>query len=422
MLSGLSLNLGILLAPGEGEEHARLAVVQVPARLPRLMRPAGVGPNSYVFLEDVISSELSALFPGQAILEAAAFRVTRDAEMELDDEGGRDYLEAIEDELKKRRRSRVVRLETRAAAGETLVQRLQERLAVAAEDVYRVAGPLDPRALASLVELPALEDLRDPPLKPLAPLDVNEQENLFAILDERDVVLHHPYEALRRGGVARLPGRRRSRRAGHQADALPDQRRIPGRPCAGPRRGPGEAGDGARGAHGPVRRAVEHPLGAEPRGIRGPRHLRDSGIQDPREDLPGGPPGEPGDPSVRAPRHGELQRQDRPPLHGLRPDDHRSRDRQGRLGLLQRPHGIFGSAQDEEAPDGAHLPSGQDPRPHRARDAASRVRPGGRDPGEDELPRGRGHHPRRSTTRREPGSGSASTCGASAASGPGSRD
>ena len=195
MLSGLSLNLGLLLAPGEGEEEPRLAVVQVPARLPRLMRPAGVGPNSYVFLEDVIRAELPALFPGQVVLEAAAFRVSRDSEVELDDEGGRDYLEAIEEELRKRRRSQVVRLEAEAVATEALLARLQERLAIAPEDVYRVDGPLDPRALFSLVELPALEDLRDTPLKPLPALDVNEQEGLFALLDERDILLHHPYEA-----------------------------------------------------------------------------------------------------------------------------------------------------------------------------------------------------------------------------------
>jgi polyphosphate kinase len=195
MLSGLSLNLGLLLAPGEGEEQPRLAVVQVPARLPRLVRPVGAGANSYVFVEDVISSELSALFPGQTVLETAPFRVTRDAEMELDDEGGRDYVEVLEDELRKRRRSQVVRLEVGAAVGETLVARLQERLGVAAEDVYRIAGPLDPRGLGTLVDLPALEDLRDAPLKPLPFLDGSQQENVFTLLDERDVVLHHPYDA-----------------------------------------------------------------------------------------------------------------------------------------------------------------------------------------------------------------------------------
>jgi polyphosphate kinase len=195
MLSGLSLNLALLLAPGEGDEGPRLAVVQVPARLPRLFRPPGGDGTIYVLLEDVIHSELGALFPGQTVLEAAAFRVSRDSEMELDDEGGMDYLEAIEEELRKRRRSQVVRLEVEAAAGETLVGLLSQRLAIEAEDVYRVGGPLDIRALYPLVELPALEDLRDTVLKPVASFEPAEREEIFAVLDERDVLLHHPYES-----------------------------------------------------------------------------------------------------------------------------------------------------------------------------------------------------------------------------------
>ncbi len=194
MLAGLSLNLAILLAPAEGEEHPRLAVVQVPGRLPRLVRPAGSG-TTYVFMEDLIRAELAALFPGQTILEAAAFRVARDSEMDLDDEGGMDYLEAIEEELKKRRKSSVVRLEVEAGVGEILLGLLSERLSAEADDIYRIAGPIDIRALFPLVEIPALEDLRDAPLKPLASLDAAEHENLFALLDERDILLHHPYES-----------------------------------------------------------------------------------------------------------------------------------------------------------------------------------------------------------------------------------
>jgi polyphosphate kinase len=194
MLAGLSLNLALLLAPAEGQEQPRLGVVQVPARLPRLVRPAGSG-TAYVFLEDVIRAELGALFPGQTILEAAAFRVSRDAEMDLDDEGGMDYLEAIEEELKKRRKSQVVRLEVEARIGDTLLGLLSERLAVGPDDVYRIAGPIDIRALFPLVEIPALEDLRDAPLKPLASIELADHESLFALLDERDILLHHPYES-----------------------------------------------------------------------------------------------------------------------------------------------------------------------------------------------------------------------------------
>ncbi len=194
MLAGLSLNVGLLLAPAEGGDKPRLGVVQVPARLHRLVRLPGSG-TAYALLEDLIRAELAALFPGQQVLESATFRVARDAEMDLDDEGGPDYLEAIEGELRKRRKSQVVRLEIEVGASDTLLERLIARLDIEACDVYRVSGPVDIRALFALCELPALEDLRDPPLKPLQTLDETERAEILALLDQRDVLVHNPYES-----------------------------------------------------------------------------------------------------------------------------------------------------------------------------------------------------------------------------------
>ena len=194
-LANLSLNLALLLAPAEGEEQPRLAVVQVPAGLRRLVRPLGGDGNTYVLLEEIIRAELATLFPGQTVLESAAFRIARDAEMELDEEGGRDYLENIEDELRKRRLSQVVRLEVEAGVGDTLLGILVERLEIEVPDVYFVRAPLDIRALQPLVELPALEHLREPPLKPLPVLEPRELADIFGRLREGEVLLHHPYES-----------------------------------------------------------------------------------------------------------------------------------------------------------------------------------------------------------------------------------
>jgi polyphosphate kinase len=194
MLAALSLNLAVLLGPGEGEEAPRLAVVQVPARLPRLVRPPGVEGMAHLLLENVIWAELGSLFPGQEIRDVAAFRVARDAELDFDDEGGRDLMEVVEEELRNRRRSGVVRLEVEDGVTGPLLALLVSRLEVAPEDVYRVREPVDVRPLVSLVDLPLLEDLRDPPLKP-QPVVEAAGRALFALLDERDVVLHHPYES-----------------------------------------------------------------------------------------------------------------------------------------------------------------------------------------------------------------------------------
>jgi polyphosphate kinase len=196
MLASFSLNLAVLLAPAEGEEAPRLAVVQVPSRLPQLVRPAGLDGSSYALLADVARSELPSLFPGQTLLEAVAFRVARDAELDFDDEGGRDFMQALEEELRRRRQSRVVRLEVGHEVSDTLLSLLVSRLEIGPDDVYRINAPaLDLRALAPLLDLPALEDLRDAPLKPLVNLEAAERANLFALLEQRDILLHHPYEA-----------------------------------------------------------------------------------------------------------------------------------------------------------------------------------------------------------------------------------
>jgi len=194
-LANLTLNLAVLLAPAEGEEQPRLGVVQVPSGLRRLVRPIGGEGASYVLIEEIIRSELAALFPGQTILESSLFRIVRDAEMELDDEGGRDYLEAIEEELRKRRSNRVVRLEVEAEVGDTLLGILVQRLDIEVPDIYRLRGPLDVRALQSLVDLPALERLREPPLKPVQILEASDLQDLFGVVSQHDVLLHHPYES-----------------------------------------------------------------------------------------------------------------------------------------------------------------------------------------------------------------------------------
>ena len=281
MLSSLSLNLAVLLGPPDGEDAPRLAVVQVPGRLPRLVRPPGVEGMLHVLLEDVIWAELASLFPGQEIRDVAAFRIARDSELDFDDEGGRDFLQVIEEELRNRRRSGIVRLEVEDGVSASLVELLMSRLELAVEDVYRIRGPVDVRPLMSLVELPLLEDLRDPPLKPQQSI---ETADLFALLDEKDVRAAAPLRVVRPGGGARLLRGGRPRRARDQADALPHQRRLAGRAFAGARRGERQAGDRAGRAARALRRAVEHPLVAAAGGVGLPRHLRHPRLQDPLQD------------------------------------------------------------------------------------------------------------------------------------------
>lgn len=194
LLTSLSLNLAVLLA-GSSDDDRRLAIVQVPAGLMRLVRVPGTDGESYVLLEELIRAHLPDLFPGQEILETSVIRLTRDAELELDEEGTRTHLEVVEREVRRRRRSDVVRMEVEASASELVLAPLRERLELDAGDIYKVSGPLDLRILMGLTEFPGLDHLKDPPLQPADVRVGVEHEDLFALLDREDVLLHHPYDA-----------------------------------------------------------------------------------------------------------------------------------------------------------------------------------------------------------------------------------
>src|SRR5262245_49029559 len=194
LLSSLSLNVAVLLGPAAAESTHRLAIVQVPAGLVRLLRIAGADGTAFVPLEEIIRAHLSQLFPGQTILQSTVMRLSRDAEMEFDDEGGRTQLELVERELKRRRRSDVVRLELEASSSPELIDLIAGQIGVTPADTFAVQGPIDLRVLMGLVELPGFQELRDISLPPVDVL-TGQQTDLFAILDGQDLLLHHPYES-----------------------------------------------------------------------------------------------------------------------------------------------------------------------------------------------------------------------------------
>jgi polyphosphate kinase len=195
LIASLTLNLAVVLNPTQDEVEPRLAIVQVPAGLTRLV-PLSLGEGrTFLLLEDIIRAQLSQLFPGQEIREARVIRLARDADLEIDDERGQTHLQAVEQELRRRSRRDVIRLEIEAAASDDLIGQLRERLDLSPTDVYRVPGPLDLRVLFALVEQPGFEELRDPPLQPVNPLVGTPHDDIFSIIEAQDVLLHHPYDA-----------------------------------------------------------------------------------------------------------------------------------------------------------------------------------------------------------------------------------
>jgi polyphosphate kinase len=183
----------------DGEE--RFARVKVPKILPRWI--ALPGTHRYVPLELVIANHLEALFPGVEILGSYPFRITRNTDMEIDTEDAEDLLSLIQEEVRNRRFAEVVRLEVHPSAPDGVRQLLvaelnaeQETLGLAlgADEVYEVAGLLD---TGDLITLSALElpELHDPPFVPVTQPRLQGGRNLFDVIREGDVLVHHPYES-----------------------------------------------------------------------------------------------------------------------------------------------------------------------------------------------------------------------------------
>jgi polyphosphate kinase len=224
-ISNLSLSLAVLVRDPNGGETV-FARVKVPTEiLPRFVSvrsaggtastgnpPAaggtqpvgtgahgvGVGGTTLVPLEDVIAHHLDALFPGMEIADYDVFRVTRDADLEVSDDAA-DLLQAVEDELRRRRFGEIVRVEIGTSCSERLREELVGLLGVREDEVYPVDGLLDMGALWQIVKLPGMPELRYPPYVPVTHPRLlrheGERPDVFAAMREGDVLVHHPYDS-----------------------------------------------------------------------------------------------------------------------------------------------------------------------------------------------------------------------------------
>ena len=188
-ISGLSLNLAVMVAdPRTGA--TMFARVKVPPLLPRFL---AVSPQRFVPIEDVIAAHLHQLFAGLDIVERHVFRVTRVRDLEVDEDVTEDLLQALERELLRRRFDPAVRLEVEDSMSSDVLDRLVTELGVDRRAVYRVPGPLDLSGLNAIADLDVGE-LRYPPFVPSSPA-IPKDTDIFAVLREHDVLVHHPYES-----------------------------------------------------------------------------------------------------------------------------------------------------------------------------------------------------------------------------------
>ena len=194
-ISTLSLSLAVVVRDPDGGEQ-RFARVKVPQILPRLV---AVDAHAYVPLEQVIAANLDVLFPGLEIVESHPFRVTRDADFDVEEDEAGDLLSAIEQELRRRRFGSAVRLEVEEGMPEAVRDFILDGIGLRPDDLYAIPGILDATCFWQLATLD-LPELRDPPWTPVVPArliphDEGETADVFAAIRQGDILVHHPYES-----------------------------------------------------------------------------------------------------------------------------------------------------------------------------------------------------------------------------------
>lgn len=192
-LANKTLNLAVELTNQEGEDS--MGIVQVPSVLPRLLEVPGEEKRSFVFLEDVINEHCSDLYSGCKILDVVPFRITRDADLEFDEDDIDNLLKEVEKSLRKRTRGASVRLEIYNKANSRIRKFLYDNLDITEREVYEINEPLDATCFFKFASLPGMWPWLYEPFVPQRPLELPDDSDIFKVLRERDVLLHHPYES-----------------------------------------------------------------------------------------------------------------------------------------------------------------------------------------------------------------------------------
>lgn len=187
-----SLNLGLLIDEGEWAEPS-FATVQVPSGLSRVIPIPGEG-TCFVLLEHVIARNIDKLFPGRKVMCTHAYRITRNADLPLDEYDTADLLEEMEKKLHQRRWGFAVRLEIDSRADRRLVKVLEDALELEGGDAYPINGPINPDFLDILYKLPGCEHLKYPPYYP-SQIELGEEESMFDRIRSGDLLLYHPYDS-----------------------------------------------------------------------------------------------------------------------------------------------------------------------------------------------------------------------------------
>ncbi len=197
VLLNKSVNLVVLLSDPRAQRRThRMAVVQVPRTLPRILRlPEIDGQRAYVFTADIVQANLGMLFAGLEIVHSSTFRVTRDSNLDVDEIHATDLMTSIEKELVKRRRGEPVRLEIDTGAHPDVVDRFLKAFTLESEDVYYCDGPVNLGRIMELYAMVETPEHKDTPAPSRRVWTWSTADEMFADLRDGDILLHHPYES-----------------------------------------------------------------------------------------------------------------------------------------------------------------------------------------------------------------------------------
>ena len=192
-LANKTLNLAVELIKADGEHS--MGLIQVPSVLDRIVEVVPEGKRTFVFLEDIIASHCHDLFKGCHILDMVSFRVTRDSDLDLEEDDSVDLMKELEESLRKRKRGAAVRLELFKTNNNRIKKFLEENLDVTEMEVYEINGPLDPTCFFKFIGMKGMWPWLYEPFVPQRPLELPDDSDLFAAIRENDILLHHPYES-----------------------------------------------------------------------------------------------------------------------------------------------------------------------------------------------------------------------------------
>ena len=194
LLLNKSLNLIVLLEPDNtAEDKELIAFVQVPSVLPRIVQLEDKKRNLFVYLEDIMEEYISDLFPGYVLKNVHTFRITRNSDLEIDEEEAKDFLIEIEKSIKRRKWGFPVRLEVEKDISGKLKHFLMKKLDLDDEDVYELSNPIDLTCWMKFVSLKGFEKLRYKPMQPVMQRDLTKNQNIFDVIKEKDVLVYHPF-------------------------------------------------------------------------------------------------------------------------------------------------------------------------------------------------------------------------------------